>query len=112
MPLREYTALCSAENGFVPYDDMPDPIGGVSAIQQYLAYPVSSSGEKLEGKVYVLTLIDENGKPIDFDIIKSLAEPYDVAAVNAISRVNFTIPKRKGNPHKIWVSIPIVFKLQ
>ncbi len=100
------------ENGFVPYDDMPDPIGGIGAIQQYLEYPLVPSGEKLEGKVYVLTLIDEYGKPVDFYVIKSLAEPYDVAAMNAVRRVNFTIPKRKGNPHKVWVIIPIEFRLK
>ena len=100
------------ENGFVPYDDMPDPIGGIGAIQQYLEYPLVPGGEKLEGKVYILTLIDEYGKPIDVYVIKSLTELYDVAAMNAIRRVNFTIPSRKGNPHKVWVSIPIEFRLK
>ena len=100
------------ENGFVPFDNLPGPIGGISAIEKYLVYPITSSGDKLEGKVYVLTLIDKNGKAIDFRIVKSLAKPYDIAAENAISRASFTIPKRKGKPHKVWVAIPVEFKLQ
>lgn len=99
------------ENGFVTYDIMPEPIGGLKAIQQNVLYPALSDKEKQEGKVLVLTLINENGKAIDFHIVQSLSEPYDDAAINAIRGVKFTIPKRKGRPHKTWVGIPVVFEL-
>lgn len=100
------------ENGFVPFDSPPNPIGGISEIQKKIEYPYSAKEDRLEGNIYVLTLVDEFGKPIDFIVLKSLAKPYDDAAINAIKEINFTIPKRKGSPHKYWVSIPIIFKLR
>lgn len=69
-------------------------------------------GEQKEGTVYVLTLISKTGKPLDYKIIKSIGQPYDVASTNAISRARFTVPKRKGRPYEIWVGIPLVFKLE
>lgn len=100
------------ENGFVAFDSPPNPIGGISEIQKKIEYPYSSNEDRLEGNIYVLTLVDEFGKPIDFVVLKSLAKPYDDAAINAIKEIKFTIPKRKGSPHKYWVSIPIIFKLR
>jgi len=103
----EFPKVLKKENGFVPYDKLPDPIGGVSEIQKQVVYPYDAV--KKSGKVLVFTLINEKGKAIDFDVYKSLSEPYDNAAIHEIKNINFTEPKRKGRTCKIWVSIPIVF---
>lgn len=107
-----FPAFLKKENGFVPYDSPPEPIGGVSEIQKYLVYPNTPDGEKLEGTEYVLTLVDEHGKPIDYYILQSIGKPYDEASINAIKQISFTIPKRKGTPHNFWVAIPIKFQLR
>ena len=100
------------ENGFIPYDSIPEPIGGTAVIQKNLVYPNSARMNNLEGRFFILVLVNESGKPVDFDVIKPLSEDCSVAAINAIKKVSFKVPKKKERVTKMWVSIPIVFKLQ
>ena len=92
------------ENGFTYTDVLPQPIGGLSAINKKI-----SNKEKLNGKVYAAALIDEKGKVIDCYILKSFNEIVNQRVLDAINSTNFTIPKRKGRIAKTWVSIPVLF---
>ncbi len=98
---------------FVAYDEPPQPIGGFAAIQQNLVYPEIARKAGVEGRVYVNVLIDERGNVIDTKILKSLGNNgCDEAAVAAIRQAKWKPAKQRDKPVKVWVGIPVVFKLK
>jgi periplasmic protein TonB len=100
-------------NIFVAYDEAPAPIGGFPAIQKKLKYPEIARKAGVEGRVYVNVLIDVKGDVADTRILKSLGNNgCDEAAVAAIKAVKWIPAKQRDKAVKVWVGIPVVFKLK
>lgn len=97
---------------FVAVEDMPEPIGGMIAIQEKIKYPEIAKQEGIEGKVYVLAFIDEKGNVANAKVIKGAGYGLDEAALDAVKQTKFTPGKQRGKPVKVQVTIPIVFKLK
>ncbi len=97
---------------FVAVEEMPEPIGGIMAIQQKIVYPEIAKRAGVEGKVYVLAFVDENGDVRDAKIIKGIGAGCDEAALEAVKKTKFKPGKQRGKAVRVQVSIPVVFKLQ
>lgn len=97
---------------FVAVEEMPEPIGGIKAIQEKIVYPEIAKRAGVEGKVYVLAFVDESGTVTKTQLIKGIGAGCDEAALNAVQKTKFKPGKQRGKPVKVQVSIPIVFKLQ
>lgn len=97
---------------FVAVEEMPEPIGGIGAIQSKIVYPEIAKRAGVEGKVYVLAFVNESGDVTKAEIIKGLGAGLDEAALSAVKQTKFKPGKQRGKPVKVQVSIPIVFKLQ
>lgn len=97
---------------FVAVEEMPEIIGGLAFILSKIKYPEIAKRAGIQGKVYVLAFIDENGNVANAKIIKGIGAGCDEAALNAVKQTKFTPGRQKGKPVKVQVSIPIVFKLQ
>jgi periplasmic protein TonB len=97
---------------FVAVEEMPEPIGGIAAIQQLITYPEIAKRAGVEGKVYVLAFVDESGNVTSAKIIKGIGAGCDEAAIDAVRQTKFRPGKQRGKPVKVQVSIPVVFKLQ
>lgn len=97
---------------FVAVEEMPEPIGGIEGIQSKIVYPEIAKRAGVEGKVYVLAFVDENGTVRDAKIIKGIGAGCDEAALQAVLATRFKPGKQRGKPVNVQVSIPIVFKLQ
>ncbi len=97
---------------FVAVEEMPEPIGGIQAIQSKIIYPEIAKRAGIEGKVYVLAFVNEAGTVTKAQIIKGLGAGLDDAALKAVKATKFKPGKQRGKPVKVQVSIPIVFKLQ
>lgn len=102
----------SKETYFIAVEEMPELVGGLKSIQQKIIYPNTAKQNGIEGKVYVLAFIDENGNVVEAKIIKGIGGGCDEAALNAVKETKFIPGKQRGKPVKVQVSIPIVFKLQ
>ncbi|MFQ5651302.1 MAG: energy transducer TonB [bacterium] len=100
-------------NIFVPYDEAPSPIGGFRAIQRALKYPEIARKAGIEGRVVVYVWVSEKGKVIDTRVIKSLGHSgCDQAAVKAIRSVKWKPALQRDKPVKVWVAIPVIFRLK
>jgi protein TonB len=98
---------------FVAYDEAPEPIGGFAAIQANLKYPEIARKAGVEGRVFVKAAIDENGNVFRTEIIKSLGNNgCDEAAIEAIKKVKWIPAKQRDRAVKVWISIPVIFKLR
>lgn len=93
-------------------DVMPEIVGGLYAIQSKIVYPETAKRSGIQGKVFVLAFIDENGDVKEAKIIKGIGGGCDEAAMNAVKQVKFIPGKQEGKPVKVQVTIPILFKLQ
>jgi len=101
-----------APSYFVAVEEMPEPIGGIGAIQALIEYPEIAKRAGVEGRVFVLAFVDENGNVTAAKIIKGIGAGCDEAAIEAIKKTKFKPGKQRGTPVKVQVSIPIVFRLQ
>jgi len=97
---------------FVAVEEMPAPIGGIKAIQEKIIYPEIAKRAGVEGKVYVLAFVNEQGEVTKAQIIKGIGAGCDEAALDAVLKTRFTPGKQRGKPVKVQVSIPIIFKLK
>ncbi len=100
-------------NIFVPYDEAPYPIGGFGAIQRVLKYPEIARKAGIEGRVIVQVLVSEKGRVVKTRIMKSLGHSgCDESAVNAIKKVRWKPALQRDKPVKVWVAIPVIFRLK
>lgn len=97
---------------FVAVEDMPEPIGGIAAIQSKIVYPEIAKRAGVEGRVYVLAFVDRNGDVTKARILKGIGAGCDEAALKAVEETKFKPGKQRGKPVNVQVSIPVVFKLQ
>jgi len=92
-------------------DVTPLPIGGMKTIQEKIVYPEIAMIAGIDGKVYVLASIDENGYVTNAKIIKGIGAGCNEAALDAVKQTKFTPAMKDQKPIKVEVLIPIVFAL-
>ncbi len=96
----------------VPFDKPPMPVGGFQKIQDNLVYPEIARKAGIEGKVMMQVLIDEQGLVEKFTFTESNLFEMDYAAAMAILSVKWKPAQREGKPQKVWISIPVAFRLK
>jgi periplasmic protein TonB len=111
-PPKEEKRIEEEPTYFVAVEEMPEPIGGIQAIQSKITYPEIAKRAGVEGRVYVLAFVDETGEVTKVEVLKGLGAGLDEAAVKAVRATKFKPGKQRGKPVKVQVSIPIVFRLQ
>ena len=93
-------------------EQMPAPIGGLAALIRKIKYPELARHARIEGKVYLMALINENGGVDNVKILKGIGGGCDEAAIAAVKATKFTPGKVKGKNVKVKVALPITFKLK
>jgi len=111
-PPKEEKKVEEEPTYFVAVEEMPEPVGGIKAIQEKIVYPEIAKRAGVEGKVYVLAFVDESGNVTKAQVLKGIGAGCDEAALTAVQKTKFKPGKQRGKPVKVQVSIPIIFKLQ
>ena len=93
---------------FIDIDQEPVALDN---IQKLIEYPKAAVKSGLEGRVIVSVLLGTTGEvlKIKFDKVSDTIFMAPVAA--ALHRVRFSPAKLKGNPVKVWWTVPVVFKI-
>ena len=100
------------QDHYVVVEQMPELIGGLSAIQAKVRYPEIARKANVEGRVIVQLIVDENGNVRDPEILRGAGAGLDEEAIRVISEhAEFTPGRQDGKPIAVRLSIPIVFKL-
>lgn len=92
---------------FVAVEKMPEIVKVEKPI-----YPDLAIRANLEGKVFVKILVDREGKPRRAVVIKSDAEIFNQAAIDAAMKYAFTPALQNQKPVPVWVVIPFKFELR
>ncbi|GAB4187454.1 MAG: hypothetical protein Kow00108_24410 [Calditrichia bacterium] len=74
-------------------------------------YPDLARRANLEGKVIVKVLIGTDGRVEKAEIVKSIPM-LDDAALEAAKQYVFTPAKQRDKTVKVWMTLPIIFKLR
>jgi protein TonB len=97
---------------FIPYDEPPEPIGGLEALMRNVKYPPIAREAGIEGTVVIQAFINDRGVVTETVVAKSLpGTGLDDAAVEAIRRTRFKPAKQRDRPVGVWLTIPVMFKL-
>ncbi|MEW6702478.1 MAG: energy transducer TonB [Bacteroidota bacterium] len=104
--------LPGEEEYLIAIEKMPAPIGGFESIMKKITYPDMAQRMRVEGKVYVLIYVNENGDVDDVKVVKGIGSGCDEEAVKAIKKSKFTPGMDKGAAVKSKFSMAITFKLQ
>ena len=99
------------EDYFVAVEDMPEPVGGLGAIQRAVVYPEIARRAGVQGRVFVLAYVNEKGEVTKVEVQRGIGAGCDEAAVAAVLKATFIPGKQRGKPVKVRVSIPIRFQL-
>lgn len=92
-------------------EKQPAPVDGLPGIYKKINYPQLAQKSKIEGKVYVLILINESGSVDDAKVVKGIGGGCDEEALKAILKTKFTPGIANGAPVKSKLSMAIQFKL-
>ncbi|NWG28541.1 MAG: energy transducer TonB [Ignavibacteriaceae bacterium] len=111
-PPKEEKKVEEEPTYFVAVEEMPEPVGGIKAIQEKIIYPEIAKRAGVEGKVYILAFVDESGTVTKAQVLKGIGAGCDEAALDAVLKTKFKPGKQRGKPVKVQVSIPVIFKLQ
>lgn len=96
---------------FMAVEVMPEPIGGIAEISSKLYYTEEAQKNNIEGKIYVLAYVNEEGDVDSTMILQGLGYGLDEVASDAVLQTKFSVAKQDDVPVKVEVAIPIVFKL-
>ncbi|MFC1734326.1 energy transducer TonB, partial [candidate division KSB1 bacterium] len=98
---------------FLPFEDQPQPIGGMDAIRNLVKYPELAQKAGIEGLVIIQVLVDKEGVPREFNVVQSLGNNgCDEAAIDAIRQVRFIPAKQNGSPVPFRMNIPVRFQIR
>lgn len=96
---------------FEAVEEMPAPIGGIKAIQEKIKYPEIARRAGVEGTVYILAYLSEQGNVVKTEVIKGLGGGCDEAAAEAVAATKFYPGKQRGKAVRVKVMVPIKFQL-
>ena len=97
---------------FIAVEEMPEPIGGIGAIQEKIVYPEIAKRAGVQGRVFVKAFVNEGGVVNKVELIRGIGAGCDEAAMDAVKATRFKPGKQRGKPVKVQVTVPVLFKLQ
>ncbi|WP_338812256.1 energy transducer TonB [Bernardetia sp. Wsw4-3y2] len=92
------------------------PDGGMDGFYKYVSknmvYPEEAKKMKIEGRVFVVFVVDKEGKITNIQTVRGIGGGCDEEAERLLRECQNWIPaKQRGNPVKVRMNIPIMFKL-
>jgi periplasmic protein TonB len=103
---------------YTKVDVMPEFPGGMKELGKYVDgknnhyYPKEARKNKIEGKVMIQFIINEDGTPSDFKVVKGIGYGCDEAALEAFKKMpKWTPATVNGKPVKFQTQMGYLYKL-
>jgi TonB family protein len=91
-------------------DTLPTPRGGVAAIERRIRPPAETQHLRLEGTVWVRTLVTPDGRATDVLVTRGLSRAIDDAVVEAVRRTRFAPGLKNGEVVAVQILLPVRFR--
>ncbi|MDX1672498.1 MAG: energy transducer TonB [Balneolaceae bacterium] len=102
----------SEEDFFVVVEEMPELIGGLSALQQKIRYPERARRAGIEGRVVVQFIVNTDGEVENPRVVRGIGGGCDEESLRAVKASRFNPGRQRGEPVRVQFSLPVVFKLK
>lgn len=100
---------------FILVENGPKPVNGFinfyKEISERIKYPSKASRMNIEGKVFVEFIVNKNGIPTDFKVLKGIGTGCDEEAIRVIGLSRWEPGKQRGKPVRVKMVMPVTFKL-
>ena len=100
-----------AELYYNSVEEMPSPIGGLSAIDRKVIYPKKARKAGVQGTVYIKTYVNTTGEVTKTVILKGIGSGCDEAAQKAVFNTKFSPGRMYGKPVNVQIIVPVTFEL-
>ncbi len=90
----------------------PVPINGIKDIQNKLVYPKDAIDKRIEGVVTLSLKVDTAGKSSEIQVVKSLSNECDIAAINSVDNTKFLPGKNANKAVNSKIILNVTFKLE
>ena len=97
---------------YVIVEQMPELIGGLSAIQNKIVYPENAKRAKVQGRVIIQFVVNERGEVENPQVIRAIGAGCDEEALRVVSQAKFIPGHQRGIPVRVQYTIPVVFLLK
>ena len=106
------TAAADSVKIYEVVDQMPEVEGGIQEVYKHIKYPQAAVTRRIEGRVFIKFIVDENGKVKNPEVVKDIGSGCGDAAIDGIKKVKFTPGKLAGKPVQVYYTLPINFQIQ
>ena len=107
----DFENMKDAELYYNSVEEMPSPIGGLSAIDRQVVYPRKARKAGVQGTVYIKTYINTTGDVTKTVILKGIGSGCDEAAKKAVINTKFSPGRMFGKPVNVQIIVPVTFEL-
>ena len=98
------------EEIFVVVEEQPE-CGGLKAVRENLEYPEFAQKAGIEGRVFVQFIVNEKGEVTNPSVTRGAHNLLNEAALNAITELECTAGRQRGQAVKVQMSMPVMFRL-
>ncbi len=97
---------------YTDVDQMPEMIGGVMAIGEFLRYPNAARRDRAQGRTMVKFVVDPDGRTNNLEVTRSSGRAdLDKAALEAMAQVRFEPGMENGEAVHVEMQQPVIFRL-
>lgn len=93
-------------------DEMPEMIGGNSALYGKIKYPHNAVRARIEGRVFIQFVVDKEGNVRDEKVLRDIGGGCGEAALEAVREVRFKPGRLNGEVVNVQYSMPVTFRLE
>lgn len=102
---------------FMVVEQMPEFPGGIKELMTYLKdnikYPKAAQDKKVQGRVIVQFVVEKDGTPTEFNVIRSVDPTLDAEALRVMKEMPKWKPgMQKGQAVRVKYTVPVSFKLK
>jgi len=109
---KDIKSRTEKDDVIIKVDKMPEPVGGISAIQEKLHYPEEARKNNIEGKVIIQCKITKDGSVTDLKVLKGIGYGCNEEAMKAISDTRFYPGEQNNKKVDVITAIPLLFRLK
>ncbi|KPM50034.1 M56 family metallopeptidase [Jiulongibacter sediminis] len=98
-------------------ENQPEFIGGAAEMYRFIGneirYPSEAQKNNIEGRVFIKFVVDKEGRPRDFDVLKTPGYGLEKEAIRVLETMpNWKPGTQDGEPVNVSYVMPIFFQLE
>ena len=102
---------------FMVVEQMPEFPGGIQEFMSFLSknikYPASAMAKNVQGRVIVQFVVEKDGTPTEFKVIRSVDPDLDAEALRVMKEMPKWKPgMQRGQVVRVKYTLPVTFRLQ